>query len=60
MIFKFPAAGIQLMRVAFITVCYLAALFVAYERDPKDVRNVIIALLIVAPFDLAPESRTLA
>jgi len=52
-IFKFPAAGIQLMRVAFITVCYLAALFVAYERDPKDVRNVIIALLVVAPFMFA-------
>jgi hypothetical protein len=52
-IFKFPAAGIRLMRVAFITVFYLVVLFVVYERDPKDAWKAIVALLVVAPFMLA-------
>jgi hypothetical protein len=52
-IFKFPAAGIKLVRVAVITALYLVVLFVAYEHDPKGARNVIIALGVVAPVMLA-------
>ncbi|HKU18337.1 MAG TPA: hypothetical protein VJP80_03610 [Candidatus Saccharimonadales bacterium] len=53
MIFKFPAAGIRLVRVIFITMFYLVVLIVVYEHDPKDAWKVIVALLVVAPFMLA-------
>jgi hypothetical protein len=53
MVFKFPASGIQLLRVSLITLFYLVVIGVAYEREPKAIWHWVVASLLVMPILLS-------